>query len=81
MIIGIIKSIIFMFIFYVFLRISNFIIKFIYNILYKKNNNKNENSKELKMLQCDICKIYITKSESHFINGKTLCNEHKDSNQ
>ncbi len=81
MILGIIKSIAYMFIFYVFFRISSFLLKFIYSIFYKDIKNKNNlksNSKTLKMLQCEQCKIYITSSDSYKINGKIFCKEHKD---
>ncbi len=78
MIIAIIKSLLYLFILYIFYRISNFIIKFIYNLLNKKEESpktKNENS--LSMNQCEICKTYITKSESYKKDGKTYCEDHK----
>ncbi|HFL8819373.1 MAG TPA: hypothetical protein V7792_00490 [Candidatus Azoamicus sp. OHIO2] len=67
-----------MFIFYIFLRFSNFIIKFLYSLFYKKNNPLEQKSQALKMLQCDKCKIYITKTDATIINGKTFCKDHKD---
>lgn len=80
MLLVLIKSILYMFIFYIFLRISNFFIKFIYQLFYKQNKEQtNDNTTPtLKMMQCDICKTYITKSEAHIVNGKILCDDHKN---
>lgn len=78
MIVGLIKSILYMFIFFMFLRLSNFIIKFIYSLFYKKNTNTEEQNHALKMLQCEKCKIFITPADAHIINGKTFCKDHKE---
>lgn len=81
MILGIIKSLLYMFIFYIFLRVSNFILKFFYALFYKKNTTQHDTeSKTLNMLQCSVCNIYITKTEAHNINGKIFCKEHSPNN-
>lgn len=71
-----------MFIFYIFIRISNFLLKFIYFLFYKKketyNNDLNDNKDTLKMSQCEKCKTYITQEDIHIKNGKIFCKEHKD---
>ena len=88
MIIGLIKSMLYMFVFYIFLRISNFILKFLYVLFYKNktsttdhNTDNDKNSTEIvKMLQCDECKVYISKADAYIIKNKTLCKDHKDVN-
>ncbi len=78
MILGIIKSLFYMFIFYIFLRISNFLIKFFYTLFYKKNeNNNNSENNTLSMLQCSVCQVYITKNDAYKINEKIFCKDHK----
>lgn len=78
MIAGLIKSLLYMFIFFMFLRFSNFIIKFIYSLFYKKHSNFEQQNQALKMLQCDKCKIFITPTDAHISNGKTFCKDHKE---
>ena len=76
MIIGIIKYLLFMILFYFFIKIIGYILKFI--VFFKKNNfnssqdNDNLNN-TLKMLQCENCKIYVSKSDAYIYNGKIFC--------
>lgn len=79
MLIGLIKSIIFMFFFYYFLKFLSFFTKFIYFFFKKKylnenfNDNENKTDSTIKMLQCEKCKIYILKTDAYIYNGRVFC--------
>lgn len=86
MILGIIKSLIYMLAFFVIMRIAAYIFELIYFLFFNKKKNTNENDKNLnensntvKMIQCEKCKTYISKSEAYTSNGKTFCKkEHSE---
>lgn len=76
MIIGIMKYILFMILFYFFLKIIIYILKFV--VFFKKNSfnssqNQDDLTNTLKMLQCENCKIYISKSDAYIHNGRIFC--------
>ena len=71
------KSLIFIILSIVVVQLFNFILKFISFYKQKKNNvNSSNNTSSLNMIQCDKCKIYLTKSEAHLSNGKFFCKDH-----
>jgi len=80
MLIGLLKSLLYMFLFYFVLRSLSYVFKFIYflgNKRFKKqgesdNVDSNQNY-ALKMLQCEKCKVYVAKSEAYIVNGKIFC--------
>jgi len=76
MILGVLKSLVYMILFFVFLRFINYIVRLVLFLKTKsktKNNEKSEAISSLKMLQCDKCKTYVLKSDAYFINGKVYC--------
>lgn len=84
MIVGILKSLLYMFLFFLVIRIFSYIFRFIYFFGSKKfQNTKNADNADqayaLNMLQCEKCKVYIVKSEAYMSNGKVYCKkEHAD---
>lgn len=83
MIIGIFKYLIYMLVFVIVMRLAGYIFQLIYFLFFKKNNqniiNNTENEKALKMLQCEKCKTYISKSEAYASKGKFFCKkEHSE---
>lgn len=85
MIIGIIKSLIYMLAFFIIMRLAAYIFELIYFLFFnKKKNKENEmhqenNSDTVKMIQCEKCKTYISKQEAYTSNGKTFCKkEHSE---
>lgn len=79
--IGIIKAILYMIFALVIAQIVSFFYNFI--IFYLKKNKKSSDNVgsevSVSMLQCDKCKVYISKSEAYIIDGKVYCKkEHAD---
>lgn len=81
--IGLIKGFIYM----VFAILIAQAISFFYNfvIFYLKKKNIKDSSTafnseiSLNMLQCEKCKLYVSKSEAYIINGKVFCKkEHSE---
>ncbi len=76
MIIGLLKSLFYMFVFYIFLRFIGYIVKFLYflsNKNFQNNKASYQDNKTLKMLQCEKCKVYVAKSEAYISNGRVFC--------
>ncbi|HIH2763762.1 MAG TPA: PP0621 family protein [Candidatus Azoamicus sp.] len=73
--IGLIKGLFYMIFVLIIMQGFNFLYNFI--MFYFKNKKKNENNFDsnisLNMLQCEKCKIYISKSEAYILNGKIYC--------
>lgn len=68
-----------MIIFYYCIKLFGDIARFIY--FSKKTESKenlNQEKNELKMTQCEKCKIYIPKSEAFIKNGKIFCKKDYD---
>ncbi|HIH2763138.1 MAG TPA: PP0621 family protein [Candidatus Azoamicus sp.] len=86
MIIAILKSLIYMLAFLIIMRIAGYIFQLIYFLFFNKNKNYKKDEKypedeitTVKMLQCEKCKTYISKSEAYTSNGKTFCKkEHSE---
>lgn len=85
MIISILKYLIYMLAFFIVMRLVGYIFQLIYFLFFNKNkNHKKESNAEddtntVKMLQCEKCKTYISKSEAYISNGKIFCKkEHSD---
>ena len=74
-IIGILKSLLYMVIFLFFIRFINYIIRLFLFLKNKPNIIEKESdlTSSLNMLQCEKCKTYVLKSEAYFINGKVYC--------
>lgn len=81
--IGLIKGFIYM----VFAILIAQAIGIIYNFIifyFKKKNIKSSDTSSnsevsLNMLQCEKCKLYVTKSEAYIVNGKIFCKkEHSE---
>ena len=86
MIIGLLKSLLYMFLFFFFIQFFGYIARFIYFFLNKKLHKNNidsnadiKNKNALKMFQCEKCKIYIVKSEAYILNGKVFCKKEHSS--
>jgi len=78
MIVGLLKSLLYMFLFFLIIRVFSYMFKFIFFFGNKKfQNNKTSESVDqnyaLNMLQCEKCKIYVSKSEAYIFNGKVYC--------
>lgn len=78
MIVGILKSLLYMLLFFFVIRIFSYIFRFIYFFGSKKfqktkNTEDADQSYALNMLQCEKCKVYIVKSEAYMSNGKVYC--------
>lgn len=78
MIINFIRSVVYILIFFLLLRMIGYVLGFIYFVVtkkYKKDKNviNLNQTYALKMLQCEKCKVYIMKSEAYFLNGKVYC--------
>lgn len=72
---GLIKGFIYMIFALLIAQIINFIYNFIIFYFKKKAANISQSSSEvsLNMLQCEKCKIYVSKSDAHIVNGKVFC--------
>ncbi|HIH2762507.1 MAG TPA: PP0621 family protein [Candidatus Azoamicus sp. MARI] len=85
MIIAILKSLIYMLAFLIIMRLAGYVFQLIYFLFfnkdknYKKNEHYPENEVAVKMLQCEKCKTYISKSDAYTSNGKNFCKkEHSE---
>ncbi|HIH2763771.1 MAG TPA: PP0621 family protein [Candidatus Azoamicus sp.] len=59
--------------------IYNFIIFYFRKKNIKSSNTSSNSEVSLNMLQCEKCKLYVTKSEAYIINGKVFCKkEHSE---
>jgi len=81
--IGLIKGFIYMVFAILIAQAIGVIYNFIFFYFRKKNiksSNTSSNSEvSLNMLQCEKCKLYVTKSEAYIINGKIFCKkEHSE---
>jgi len=76
MIIGLLKSLLYMVVFFIVMRLLIYLLGFI-NFLFRKNKKNDDTTTKdidaLKMLQCEKCKTYIAKSEAYMHNGKVFC--------
>ncbi len=72
---GLIKGFIYMIFALLIAQIINFIYNFIIFYFKKKAANIPQSNSEvsLNMLQCEKCKIYVSKSDAHIVNGKVFC--------
>jgi uncharacterized protein len=78
---GLIKGFIYMVFALVIAQIINFIYNFIIFYFKKKTPNIQKSNSEvsLNMLQCEKCKLYVSKSDAYIINGKVFCKkEHSE---
>ena len=79
--VGILKSILYMFIFFFILRVLSYVFRFVSFFLTQrfkseiKENDAFKKDDALKMLQCEKCKVYVAKSEAYIKNGKIYCKE------
>jgi len=78
MLVGFLKSLLYMLLFFFVFRLFSYLFRFIYffkSRRFKKNdeNVNTENDYALKMLQCEKCKVYVAKSEAYIHNGKVYC--------
>lgn len=86
MIIAILKYLIYMLAFLIIMRLAGYIFQLIYFLFFNRNKNYKKDEKypdnelnTVKMLQCEKCKTYISKSEAYTLNGKTYCKkEHSE---
>lgn len=84
MIIAILKYLIYMLAFLIIMRLAGYIFQLVYFLFFNKNYTQNKIHPEdeldtVKMLQCDKCKTYISKSEAYTLKGKTFCKkEHSE---
>lgn len=74
---GIIKAVLYMFFVLFIAQIVSFVYNFLMFYLKKKKDSNNQNVSDIsvKMLQCDKCKIYISKNEAYIVDGKIYCNK------
>ncbi len=86
MLIGLLKSLLYMFLFFFLLRVLGYIFKFIYFLVNKRFTNRENSgntdsnqSYALKMLQCEKCKVYVAKSEAYVLNGRIFCKKEHSS--
>lgn len=70
-----------MLLFFLLIRMLGYLIKF-FIFLKNKNNNLNDNDLDkkeslssLNMVQCEKCKIYLSKEEAQYYKGKPFCKE------
>ena len=68
-----------MVLFFLLLKALSYLIKF-FIFIKNKNTNLTENDLDkkdslssLNMIQCEKCKIYISKEEAKYYNGKAFC--------
>ncbi len=80
MILGFLKSLLFMLIFVYFIRLLGYVFKFVYYFNNKSFNNRAQHAdasiikdSALKMLQCEKCRVYVAKSEAYVLGGKIFC--------
>lgn len=59
--------------------VYNFIIFYFKKKSTKSSNMSSNSEVSLNMLQCEKCKLYVTKGEAYIINGKVFCKkEHSE---
>lgn len=70
---GIIKGFIYMVFVLILAQVVNFFYSFIVFYFKKKHINNDDKDLSLNMVQCDKCKVYISKSEAFYYDGKFFC--------
>jgi uncharacterized protein len=75
--IGIIKAVFYMLFVLLIAQIVNFIYSFLVFYVKKRKNyvDKHNSNVSLNMLQCDKCKVFISKNEAYMSNGKVYCSK------
>ncbi|HIH2762819.1 MAG TPA: PP0621 family protein [Candidatus Azoamicus sp.] len=81
--IGLIKGFIYMVFAILIAQAIGFLYNFVIFYLKKKNikdsNTASNSEMSLNMLQCEKCKLYVSKSEAYIIDGKVFCKkEHSE---